>query len=332
MSTGTGQPRLVALRALGLGDLLTGLPALRALSRAFPEHRRLLAAPAALEPLLALSECGFQLVPTSRLEPLRASLAASEVAVNLHGRGPQSHRLLLATRPGRLMAFSHPDVPETEGSPIWRAGEHEVARWCRLLEESAIPADPHDLRLEPPPGTPPDQGSDAPVLMHPGAASPARRWPADNWAALARHLVAAGRPVVLTGSSAEAPLAARIARAAGLPPRAVLAGRTDLRALSEAVARAALVVCGDTGVAHLATALATPSVLLFGPTSPAHWGPLPGLEGGQHHRVLWKGTTGDPHANRPDPGLVRIRVEEVVAAIDAERSLRTPAGLGGGGR
>ena len=39
------RPLLVAYRALGLGDLLTGVPALRALRDAYPEHRLVLAAP-----------------------------------------------------------------------------------------------------------------------------------------------------------------------------------------------------------------------------------------------------------------------------------------------
>jgi ADP-heptose:LPS heptosyltransferase len=49
------RPALVVLRALGLGDLLTAVPALRALAAAFPEHRRVLATPAALAPLAALT-------------------------------------------------------------------------------------------------------------------------------------------------------------------------------------------------------------------------------------------------------------------------------------
>lgn len=61
----------------------------------------------------------------------------------------------------------------------------------------------------------------------------------------------------------------------------------------------------------MATAVGTPSVVLFGPTPPSLWGPPPRPV----HRVLWKGTPGDPHAPQPDPGLLRIEVDEVVAAL-----------------
>ncbi|MEA2130662.1 MAG: hypothetical protein QOJ85_3553, partial [Solirubrobacteraceae bacterium] len=41
-------PRLLVLRALGLGDLLTAVPALRSLAAAFADHQRLLAMPLGL--------------------------------------------------------------------------------------------------------------------------------------------------------------------------------------------------------------------------------------------------------------------------------------------
>ena len=232
------------------------------------------------------------------------------MAVNLHGRGPESHRAVLATRPGRLVAFACDGVPESLPGPEWRAGEHEVQRWCRLLDESGIPADPGRLDLPVPPWPAP-AGAAGATLLHPGAASPARRWPAERWAAVAEAERQAGRAVVITGSAAERPLAETVARAAGLPLDAVLAGRTDLRGLAAAVAAAARVVCGDTGVAHLATALGTPSVVLFGPTPPAEWGPPADRP---QHVALHHGGRGDPHAGEPDPRLLAITVDEVLRA------------------
>jgi ADP-heptose:LPS heptosyltransferase len=303
---GGRRPLLVAYRALGLGDLLTGVPALRALAAAFPGHRRVLAAPAALAPLAELSGAVDATVDTAALAPMPPALHGADVAVNLHGSGPESHRVLRAAHPRRLLAFGPPD------GPPWRDDEHEVARWCRLLEAYGIAADPADLRLPAPPWAPPD-GAAGTTVIHPGAAFPARRWPPRCWAEVARAELAAGRRVVVTGGATERVLAEAVAREAGLPAAAVLAGRTDLRGLAALVSGAGRVACGDTGVAHLATAFGTPSVVLFGPTPPALWGPPP--EG--PHRVLWTGRRGDPHGAEPDPGLLEIGVAEVVAALDA---------------
>jgi ADP-heptose:LPS heptosyltransferase len=308
--------RLVVLRALGLGDLLTAAPALRALARAFPDHRRLLAAPRRLAPLVdLLGGAVDEVVHAEPLAPLADELNSPDVAVNLHGRGPESHRVLLAASPRRLIALHNREVPESSGMPLWVAGEHEVERWCRLLRESGIPADPSDLSLAPPPDPVPAFVRHA-TLIHPGAASEARRWPPERFAEVARAEQRRGRPVVLTGAAAERDLAERIATAAGLPPGCVLAGRTSLRELAAVVAAAGRVLCGDTGVAHLATALGTPSVLLFGPTSPGEWGPR-----GGPHAVLWSGGSGDAHAGRPDPGLLRIEPAAVI------RALEEPAGV-----
>jgi ADP-heptose:LPS heptosyltransferase len=295
------RPRLVALRALGLGDLLTAVPALRALRRAFPEHRLVLAAPASLAPLAALTGAVDETVDTAPLAPLDPRLHGADLAVNLHGRGPQSHEVLEAAGPRRLIAFGR-------GGVAWRAGEHEVERWCRLLRESGIAADPADLRLASPEVPSPAPGA---TVVHPGAASGARRWPPDRWSAVARAEREAGRDVVVTGSAAERGLAERVASEAGLAPASVLAGRTSLLELAAAVAAAGRVVCGDTGVAHVASAFGAPSVVLFGPVPPGEWGP----PATGPHVALWTGRRGDPHAADPDPGLLEIGPQAVLAAL-----------------
>src|SRR5690242_5483158 len=100
-----GRPQALVLRALGLGDLLTAVPALRGLRTALPSHRLILAAPAALEPLVRLVGAIDELLPANGLEPLSWQRDPPEVAVNLHGKGSQSHRVLQALGPRRLVGF-----------------------------------------------------------------------------------------------------------------------------------------------------------------------------------------------------------------------------------
>jgi len=307
--------RVLLLRALGLGDFLTGVPAYRAVRLALPGHHVVLAAPARFAPLAALTGAVDELLPAAELAPVPWPGPPPEIAIDLHGRGPASHRLLAALRPGRLIAFGGRHGGGYPGPP-WRPGEHEVARWCRLLTESGIPADPASLRLPRPGGPGPGGGlASGPglVIVHPGAAAPARRWPAWRFGAVARQLAAEGWRVCVTGSAAEYGLAARVARWAGLPADRVLAGRTGTAGLAWLTARAELVICGDTGMSHLATAFGRPSVTLCGPVPPAEWGPPPH----PRHQVLWPaagGYRGDPHGTCTDPVLAAISVPDVLAA------------------
>jgi ADP-heptose:LPS heptosyltransferase len=300
--------RVLILRPLGLGDLLTAVPALRAIAGAFPRHQRVLAAPIRLSSLVKLSGAIDTVVDARPLQALPIGCHHPDVAIDLHGRGPESHRILLNTGPNRLIAFSNPEVPETRGFPRWRSEEHEVDRWCRLLSENGIPADPRNLDIDPPDIEPLPVTRGA-IIIHPGAAYPARRWPLERWAAVA-HALAPG--VVITGSTTERPLAMELAQMAGISPGRVLAGSTDAIQLAVALAAARLLISADTGVAHLATALRTPSVVLFGPSAPSQWGPPTDRP---WHRVIWKGRRGDPNGVQPDPGLLAITVKDVLTEV-----------------
>ncbi|MGN9813672.1 glycosyltransferase family 9 protein, partial [Micromonospora sp. BQ11] len=295
---------------LGVGDLATAVPALRALRTAHPDQQLALIAPAWLTPLVNLIGGIDRLVDAPGLGPLEWTGPAPDLAVNLHGRGPQSHRMLTTTRPRRLLAFANHEAGHHDG-PAWRADEHEVDRWCRLLAWYGIPADRTDLALRrPAPGDLPT----GVTILHPGAKAPQRRWPPERFAAVARHLTTAGHHIMITGNHSERPLAHHIAHLAGLPTHTVLAGHTDLHHLATLTAHARLLISGDTGIAHLATAYHTPSVLLFGPASPAHWGPPPDRP---RHQVLWTGPYRGAHADAvPHPALAALDVPDVLAAVD----------------
>ncbi|MEU6969025.1 glycosyltransferase family 9 protein [Kitasatospora aureofaciens] len=318
----TERPTLLVLRALGLGDLLTGVPALRALRRHHPGHELVLAAPARLAPALAATGTADRLLATDapgREVPHRLPWDGPppDLAVDLHGNGPASRDALARLRPARLIAYA------AAGAPRWRDDEHERERWCRLLRHHGIGADAGDLLIARPAVPSPAPGA---VLVHPGADAAARQWPPDRFAAVARALRGHGHRVVVTAGRGERALAEGVAREAGLPSGDVLGGGTDLPfpLLAALVAEARAVVCGDTGIAHLAAALGTPSVTLFGPVSPVLWGP-PAVP---RHLALWRHhgeetRPGDAHGPRPDPRLLRIRPADVLAAL-AELPLPPP--------
>lgn len=313
------RPLLLILRALKLGDYLTAVPALRALGAAFPDHRRVLLAPDWLEPLASHVRPSDEFRAHSGLLPIPADLFGADVSVDLHGAGPGSQPLLLAAAPRRLIAFAHRDLPQTWGAPTWLPNEHEVERWCRLLRENAIAADPGALQFRPP-AIAVDPAYVGATLLHPGAASMARRWPLERFAAVGQFERDRGRAVVITGGSEEGDLVDELAGHLGES-----VGRlhdTGLLELAAVIGAAGAVVCGDTGIAHLATALDTPSVVLHGPIGPHLWG---APTGDPRHIALWAGRSGDPHADVVDPGLLSISVREATHALKSLDRFRHPS-------
>jgi ADP-heptose:LPS heptosyltransferase len=206
-------------------------------------------------------------------------------------------------------------VPFT--GPAWAGDVHDVRRWCDLLVEFGIPCDPDDLRLELP-DEEPIRGTRRATVIHAGAGAPDRMWPFERWAAVAREELANGHRVVLTGTSAERPLAQAIADATGRPGVLVLAGATDVAALMRVVAHAGRVLSSDTGVAHLAYAFGVPTVTLFGPVSPASWGPPRSAR----HIALWTGDEAAPASGDREPAAEVLRIE-VIDVLLALRQLPT---------
>lgn len=193
----------------------------------------------------------------------------------------------------------------------------EPERALRVAQAAgfALPAgDDGSLQVMEPCDTKQITGTDPYVVVHPGAAVPARAWPAGRCAEAVVALRARGWRVVVTGSATERELTAYVAASGGVD----LGGRTSYRELAGVLAGAAAVVVGNTGPAHLAAAVGTPVVSLFAPVVPAaRWGPyrVP-------HVVL-----GDQDAECRDsrarecpvaghPCLTSVRADDVVSAVD----------------
>lgn len=312
------RPVAVALRALKLGDLLVAVPALHALRRGLPEHRLLIATSAWLAPLVDLVPVDG-IVPAQGLDNLLPFRPGEvDVAVNLHGNGPESRGIIDAL--GARLSIQH--ARPGEPGPQWQDGIHERVRWARLVAAFGMPSDPDEVAIAVP--TAPSLVPGA-TVVHVGAFYGSRQWPVDRFAAVARALEQRGHRVVLSGSAAERDRALAVAAAGGFPEESVLAGRILLDEFAALVASAALVVTADTGAAHLASAYRIPSVVIFGPAPPEEWGP----PAGGPHVVLTDAAlrAGDTFGSQPDPALLAVTVDDVLAAVDrlGVRPRPTPA-------
>lgn len=105
---------------------------------------------------------------------------------------------------------------------------------------------------------------------------PAKRWPAQHFAALARQLAQAGHAVWIIGSPKDTPVAAEVAAASSGGAAVNLCGQTSLADAIDLLACANQVVSNDSGLMHVAAALDKPMAALFGSSSPSFTPPLSG--------------------------------------------------------
>jgi ADP-heptose:LPS heptosyltransferase len=317
--------KLAVFRGLYLGDLIAAAPALRSLRRGYPRAEiTLVSLPwaAALAP--HLGDLVDRLLPypgapgldgTGTAEELEEFLARAraerfDLAVNMHGRGPVSTRLVARFDTHRTASFvgeKGSDVPGLDVKVPWNAATHESRKLLLLAEKvggahtKAYDSSEPELRVR----EEDDRRALALLsrrprkplaLVHPGASVPEKRWPGKPYGRVAYGLARRGYEVAVTGSAGEKELTQLVSKAA--PGSLDLGGETELSTLIALVARASVVVSNDTGPAHLAYALRTPSVTLFGPSTDAgRWGPLDG----ERHAVL----EGNPISSIPVENVLR---------------------------
>ena len=166
---------------------------------------------------------------------------------------------------------------------------HEVFYYQRIVRGLGMPNEPNELEVFLP-GFEIDAARDllarhlgearerALVIgFNPGAAfGPAKRWPANRYAELARSLAKryANLRILLFGSEADRPTTQEIQKLAGKQARIIdLAGRTRLIAAMALIGECDLFVTNDSGLMHVAAALHTPQVALFGSTDHVATGP-----------------------------------------------------------
>jgi heptosyltransferase-2 len=102
---------------------------------------------------------------------------------------------------------------------------------------------------------------------------PAKRWPAQHFAELARLLTARGYAIWLVGSPKDAEIGQAVQSQSGGICHD-LCGKTGLSEAIDLLALARLVVSNDSGLMHVAAALDKPMVALYGSSSPGFTPPL----------------------------------------------------------
>ena len=146
------------------------------------------------------------------------------------------------------------------------------------------------------------------VILNPGAGWGAKQWPADRYGLVAKALAQHGTQSLINYGPREEALAQAAETASGGIARALSFSVGELIALMR---RARLFIGGDTGPMHLASALHIPVVALFGPTDPARNGPF------RTKSIVLRNAaspTSLTHRDDPDPGLLAIQPDEVIAA------------------
>jgi heptosyltransferase-2 len=202
-------------------------------------------------------------------------LLAPSLSARLHAwtaRVPR--RLGLAGESGAFLLTHHAPRAARGGRHL----EDEYLDLARLAGADAVPRRPLEpdeaarvavrTRLE---ATGLARPSDVLVLAPGARYGPAKRWPAERFAEVARHWAfgAPGRAVVLAGGAEDVAetRAVRAASARDLPLHD-WTGSTSLPELLALVAACGATLANDSGVAHLAAATGQPTVAIFGSTDP----------------------------------------------------------------
>lgn len=170
----------------------------------------------------------------------------------------------------------------------------------------------------------PGVSDDCPVLaLCPGAEyGPAKRWPEEYFAAVARERLATGWRVWLFGSGKDRPITARIADLA--PGCENLAGRTSLAQAIDLLAASTAVISNDSGLMHVAAATGRPLVALYGSSDPGYTPPL-----SERARIVYHGLSCSPCFQRECPlghlnCLRGIEAGEVLEALQQTLGGRAP--------
>jgi ADP-heptose:LPS heptosyltransferase len=109
------------------------------------------------------------------------------------------------------------------------------------------------------------------VGLHASGGRPVKQWPSARWREVAQRLQREfGASLILTGTAADRPLAAEVARGLAVPAHD-LTGQLSLVESLALIGALDLFLSADTGPMHMVAAVDAPSVSVFGPSDPRRY-------------------------------------------------------------
>ena len=330
-------PRNILVIDFGqLGDVVLSLPALRAIRERFPDARITVAIGKPGAEIINLSgyaddtlevdrvalRDGATLVSIGRIFKLVGQVrqAQYDFVIDLHSLSETNilgflsgaPRRLFGRRPGRSIDFLSNFYPRP---PREGKHAHAVDRYLEVLKPLGIknPSRLPQLKTDPAADVWVEallkkEKADSNTLLvgiFPGAGHPGRRWPMEQFAEVADHLIRNNsvRVVVFAGPE-ERPLVPQMRTL--FPSSTIFFDSLTIPQLVSAQARLTLLITNDTGPMHVAAAVGTPVVVIMDRPDPHSFTPV-----GNHHRLVFG-------------GVKRITVPEVYqAAVEVLSHSRT---------
>ncbi len=259
--------RILVIRLSALGDFVLSFGPFAAIRAAYPDADITLLTTSAFAAIGNAAPWFDRVIIDTRprwwdvlaLWRLSRQLRGFDFVYDLQTSGRSSRYFVLAGKPkwsGIARGCSHP-----QSDPA-RETMHTIERQRDQLRIAGITAFPRpDLSWLTDTATP--DLTERFALLVPGAAPtrPAKRWPVQHFAELARELARRGLTPVVIGAKSEAALGAAIVETC--PAAWDFTGQTSLAQLFAIAARAELAIGNDTGPMHIAASTGCPCIVLF---------------------------------------------------------------------
>lgn len=259
--------RILLAHNLLLGDTLMLAPLLAKLRQRYPHAEIACTVKPAFLPLFAGQPYGVKALPYNPRDAgtVKAIIKSGGYDLALVPGDNRYGWLAAAANSHWIRAFAE-DKPSIKGAAVDETVPYPArpAAWADmngLLVDGPEPRSYQSSDWPAPPCRPFDIPKRPYAVLHVGASTPLKFWPAARWRELADWLAGQGISVVWScGPGEQAALAGLPRDGEGQYP-----GTLDLAQLWRLVADARLLVCPDTGIAHIGKLTGTPTVALFGP-------------------------------------------------------------------